>query len=65
MSRAHAVAANQLVERLGALGSEVIAGGSSFFVDGDAALVSPDRQPRWCCWFHRTPQRHALTRAMR
>lgn len=58
---AYAAAANQLVERLGALGSEVIAGGSSFFANGDAALVSADRHTTLVPLVLLDPHRHALT----
>jgi putative drug exporter of the RND superfamily len=39
----YALAAQALAERLQDLGSGVIAGGRSYFMDGDAALVSADR----------------------
>lgn len=41
---AYAMAANAIAERLLALGPAVVAGGRSFFVDGDATLVSADRR---------------------
>ena len=40
---AYAAAAMALAERLQALGTGVVAGGRSYFLDGDATLVSPDR----------------------
>lgn len=40
---AFAAAANAIADRLQAFGSEVIAGGRSYFIDGDASLVSADR----------------------
>ena len=58
---AYAAAANQLVERLGGLGREVIAGASSFFFGGDATLVSADRHTTLVPLVLLDPHRHALT----
>ncbi len=41
---AYAMAASAIAERLQALGPGVVAGGRSFFIDGDATLVSADRR---------------------
>ncbi len=58
---AYAAAANQLVERLGGLGREVIAGASNFFFGGDATLVSADRHTTLVPLVLLDPHRHALT----
>jgi putative drug exporter of the RND superfamily len=57
---AYALAAQAIAERLQALGSEVVAGGRSYFMDGDSTLVSADRHTTLVPLILIDPLRHAL-----
>ncbi|MDP2418842.1 MAG: MMPL family transporter [Hydrogenophaga sp.] len=56
---AYAAAANAIAERLQALGTDVVAGGRSYFLDGDASLVSADRHTTLVPLILVDPQRNA------
>lgn len=56
---AYAAAANAIAERLQALGTDVVAGGRSYFLDGDANLVSADRHTTLVPLILVDPQRNA------
>jgi RND superfamily putative drug exporter len=56
---AYAAAANAIAERLQALGTDVVAGGRSYFLDGDASLVSADRHTTLVPLILLDPQRNA------
>ncbi len=57
---AYAAAASAVADRLQALGTEVVAGGRSYFMDGDATLVSADRRTTLVPLILLDPQRNAL-----
>lgn len=58
---AYAAVATAVAEKLQALGTEVVAGGRSFFLDGDATLVSADRHTTLVPLILADPHRHAQT----
>lgn len=58
---AYAAVATAVAEKLQALGTEVVAGGRSFFLDGDATLVSADHHTTLVPLILADPHRHALT----
>lgn len=56
---AYAAAANAMAERVQALGTDVVVGGRSYFLDGDASLVSADRHTTLVPLVVVDPQRNA------
>lgn len=57
---AYAAAASAVAERLQALGTDVVAGGQSYFMDGDATLVSADRSTTLVPLILLDPHRNAI-----